>query len=576
MTHVGITSTGAYLPGDPLTNADLEQLVGPLPEDILEGIQVKERYWMIDPKTGDHRISNSEMATKAAQAALEAAELEPSQIELIVTSTASPDYHLPPMVTLVQEALGLQRCATTEIRSGCAGFVEALDIARMYVERGDYSNALVIGSEAISPLLVPIFRGKEPDQIRMRDRMNPYNFGDGAGAVVLQPTEGDGILGSAMASVGGDRPAGMQVIGGSTHAPLHEQQAAKLLGELKFDVVASGEVTPHVLTEALTAVLERSGLRAEDIDLCVIPEGNAGYMVVELEEAGLLTPEWIALKDKIYENLTWVGATGSAAVPLALHDAWKNGRVKAGGKLVDDVGRRRIFAFGLVIFTLASLWCALSTSGGELIAARGAQGAGAALMLPATISIIAEAFSGVERGLAFGIWAAVSGVALAIGPLVGGVIIDIAHWSWIFYINIPIGIVGLLVTFAIVPESRDTTTDQPLDFIGLVTSGGAMLGVAYGLIEANKHGWGSAPIILCFVGSALLFTAFVLFELAEERRPMFDIRLFRNRVFAGANIAGFVAMCSLPGFIFFTSLYLQNVRRFSPIHAGWGCLIATL
>jgi len=334
MTHVGITSTGAYLPGDPLTNADLEQLVGPLPEDILEGIQVKERYWMIDPKTGDHRISNSEMATKAAQAALEAAELEPSQIELIVTSTASPDYHLPPMVTLVQEALGLQRCATTEIRSGCAGFVEALDIARMYVERGDYSNALVIGSEAISPLLVPIFRGKEPDQIRMRDRMNPYNFGDGAGAVVLQPTDGDGILGSAMASVGGDRPPGMQVIGGSTHAPLHEQQAAKLLVELKVDVVASGEVTPHVLTEALTAVLERSGLRAEDIDLCVIPEGNAGYMVVELEEAGLLTPEWIALKDKIYENLTWVGATGSAAVPLALHDAWKNGRVKAGDKVM--------------------------------------------------------------------------------------------------------------------------------------------------------------------------------------------------------------------------------------------------
>jgi len=248
----------------------------------------------------------------------------------------------------------------------------------------------------------------------------------------------------------------------------------------------------------------------------------------------------------------------------------------SGGKLADYVGRRRIFAFGLVIFTLASLWCALSTSGGELIAARGAQGAGAALMLPATISIIAEAFSGVERGLAFGIWAAVSGVALAIGPLVGGVIIDIAHWSWIFYINIPIGIVGLLVTFAIVPESRDTTTDQHLDFIGLVTSGGAMLGVAYGLIEANKHGWGSAPIILCFVGSALLFTAFVLFELAEERRPMFDIRLFRNRVFAGANIAGFVAMCSLLGFIFFTSLYLQNVRGFSPIHTGWVFLIATI
>jgi len=168
----------------------------------------------------------------------------------------------------------------------------------------------------------------------MRDRMNPYNFGDGAGAVVLQPGDGDGILGSAIGSVGGDRKAGMQVIGGSTHAPLHEQLEAKLLVELKVDVVASGEVTPHVLTEALTAVLERSGMRAEEIDLCVIPEGNAGYMVVELEEAGLLTPEWIALKDKIYENLTWVGATGSAAVPIALDDAWKNGRMKPGDKVM--------------------------------------------------------------------------------------------------------------------------------------------------------------------------------------------------------------------------------------------------
>jgi 3-oxoacyl-[acyl-carrier-protein] synthase-3 len=238
------------------------------------------------------------------------------------------------MVTLVQEALGLQRCATLEIRSGCAGFVEALDVARLYLERGEYENAVVIGSEAISPLLVPVFRGKDPERIRMRDRMNPYNFGDGAGAVVVQPTDGEGIAGSAIASVGGDRAAGMQVIGGSTHAPLHEQLEAKLLVELKVDVVASGEVTPHVLTEALTAVLDRSGLSAEEIDLCVIPEGNAGYMVVELEEAGLLTPEWMALKDKIYENLTWVGATGSAAVPIALDDAWKNGRLKTGDKVM--------------------------------------------------------------------------------------------------------------------------------------------------------------------------------------------------------------------------------------------------
>jgi EmrB/QacA subfamily drug resistance transporter len=247
----------------------------------------------------------------------------------------------------------------------------------------------------------------------------------------------------------------------------------------------------------------------------------------------------------------------------------------SGGKLADYFGRRRIFVIGLAWFTLASLWCGLATSGGSLIAARGAQGIGAALMLPATISIIADAFSGRERGLAFGIWAAVSGIALAIGPLVGGIIIDIAHWSWIFYINIPIGVIGLLATFAVVPESRDETADQRLDFIGLITSGGAMLGLAYGLIEANTHGWGSTPIVLCFVGAALLAVAFVLFELVEER-PMFDIRLFRRPTFAGVNLAGLVVMCSLLGFIFFTSLYLQNVRGFSPIHTGWIFLITTI
>ena len=328
---VQVLSTGAYLPGDPISNEDLERLVGPLPEDILEGIQVEQRHWMVDLETGEHRINNSEMATKAAQDALAKAGLAAEDVDLLVVSTASPDYLLPPLVTFVQEGLGLERCATMEIRSGCAGYVEALDVARLYLERGDYETAVVIGSEAISPLLVPVFLGKDPDQIRMRDRMNPYNFGDGAGALVLRGgDEGEGILGSAMACVGGKKEPGMQIIGAGTHAPIHEQVKAKLLVDLKVDVVESGRFTPHVLTEALREVLARSGVGADAIDVCVIPEGNAGYMVEELEEAGLLTAEWTAIQDKIFENLTLVGATGSAAVPLALDHAWKTDAVKAG------------------------------------------------------------------------------------------------------------------------------------------------------------------------------------------------------------------------------------------------------
>jgi 3-oxoacyl-[acyl-carrier-protein] synthase-3 len=336
MRQVQVMSTGSFLPGEPITNEDVERLVGPLPEDILEGIQVKRRHWMIDPETGEHRISNSGMATEAVRLALDAAELDTSDVGLIVSSTASPDYHLPPMVTLVQENLGIAKCATTEIRSGCAGFIEAFEVARMYLQGGAYDTAVVVGSESISPLLAPVYLGKDPDRIRMRDRMNPYNFGDGAGAVVLQAQgeKGEGVLGGAIASVGGERPAAMQVIGGSTHAPLHQQLEAKLLVELKVDVVASGEVTPHVLTEGLTEVLRASGTTADEIDLCVIPEGNAGYMVEELREAGLLTPEWVALEDKIFENLTEVGATGSAAVPLALDLAWKTGRVKQGDRVM--------------------------------------------------------------------------------------------------------------------------------------------------------------------------------------------------------------------------------------------------
>ena len=340
MKRALITSSASFLPGEPLGNDDLERLVGPLPEDILEGIQVKRRHWMIDPETGAHTTSNTAMAAEAATRALDAAGLPVEDVDLLVTSTASPEYHLPPMVTLVQDRLGLERCATMEIRSGCAGFVEALDVARLYVERGTYSNAVVIGSESISPLLVPVFLGKDPERIRMRDRMNPYNFGDGAGAVVVQAAngdaggEGDGIIGAAMACLGGRKAPGMEVIGGATHAPLHEQMAGKRLVELKVDVVESGRFTPHVLTEALTAVLAASGLSAEDIDLCVIPEGNAGYMVEELKEAGLLTPEWLALEGKIYENLTEVGATGSAAVPLALDDAWRKGRLKPGDRVM--------------------------------------------------------------------------------------------------------------------------------------------------------------------------------------------------------------------------------------------------
>ena len=247
----------------------------------------------------------------------------------------------------------------------------------------------------------------------------------------------------------------------------------------------------------------------------------------------------------------------------------------SGGKLADFFGRRRVFVIGIVIFTLSSLWCAVAASGEMLIAARGVQGVGAALMLPATMSIITETFPQEQRGLAFGIWAGVSGAALAIGPLVGGLLVDAVHWSWIFYINIPVGIVGIAATYILVRESRDTTAEQRLDVPGLVTSGAAMFALVFALVEANNYGWGSPLIIGCLIASVVLIAAFVTVE-SRQRLPMLDLTLFRSRTFVGGNIAGLVAMCSLFGFIFFMSLYLQNIRDYSAIRTGVTFLVATV
>jgi EmrB/QacA subfamily drug resistance transporter len=245
-----------------------------------------------------------------------------------------------------------------------------------------------------------------------------------------------------------------------------------------------------------------------------------------------------------------------------------------GGKLADYLGRRRIFLVGLVIFTLSSLACGLSSSGGELIAARAVQGVGAAFMLPATLSIITATFPVKERGLAIGIWSGVSGVALAIGPLVGGLLAQHAGWEWIFYVNIPVGVLGFLATLWLVRESRDTTTGQRLDFPGLLTSGAGVFLITFGLTEANNYGWGSSTIILCFVGGAVALGLFVAVEM-RQRRPMFDLTLFRNSTFTGGNIGGLLMFMALFGQIFFSSLYLQAVLGYSAVQAGATFLVAT-
>jgi len=238
-----------------------------------------------------------------------------------------------------------------------------------------------------------------------------------------------------------------------------------------------------------------------------------------------------------------------------------------GGKLADLLGRRKIFLLGLVVFTGASLACGLAGSAGELIAWRALQGAGAALMMPATLAIISAAFPPRQRGLAIGIWAGVSAMALAIGPLLGGILTEHIDWSWIFFVNVPVGLVGLIVGLIVIEESRDTSLEQSLDLPGLVTSAGALFALTFALIEANSYGW-TSPLILGLFGAAIAGLA--LFILIEHRRraPMLDLSLFRNRTFTGANIVALMVTLAMFGVFFFMSLFVQRILGYSPVQAG--------
>ncbi|MFD8523737.1 3-oxoacyl-ACP synthase III family protein [Streptomyces capillispiralis] len=331
--HVSILATGAHLPGDPIDNATLARLAGPLPDDVLEGIQVRRRHWIADPETGEHRTSTSRMATAAARQALRRAGVGADEVDLIVMSTASPDQPLPVAATRVQEQLGLDSCAVIEVRAGCVGAVQAFDIARRLLADGTHRTALVIGAESVSPLLVPFYLGQDPDRVRMRDRLTVHTFGDGAGAAVLRAGEEGSAAGRprpafATRSMGGARKPGMLIAGGGTDAPLAEQQRRERLMDIRIDIPGTATFGPQVFVDGIHDLLRRSGLELADIDACVLPEGNAEYFSSEYGTAGLSAEDQRTLGKTIVENLADVGATGSAAVPLALDAGWTGGRIR--------------------------------------------------------------------------------------------------------------------------------------------------------------------------------------------------------------------------------------------------------
>src|SRR5580704_13776148 len=244
------------------------------------------------------------------------------------------------------------------------------------------------------------------------------------------------------------------------------------------------------------------------------------------------------------------------------------GLLLVGGRLADVYGRRRLFLAGMAVFTLSSLAAGLAGSGSVLIATRAIQGTGAALLMPATLAIIMATFTNIrERSMAIGIWAAAGALALATGPVLGGLISQHVRWGWIFLINVPVGLITFVIALAYVRESRAEAAARRLDIPGLVTSALALFALTYALIEGGVKGW-TAPLILgAFALAAVAAGLFGAVE-ARSQNPMVDLAMFRRREFSGGTGTMMIWAFGILGIYFFTSLYLQEILGFSPTKAG--------
>ena len=236
------------------------------------------------------------------------------------------------------------------------------------------------------------------------------------------------------------------------------------------------------------------------------------------------------------------------------------------GSLGDRLGRRRVFTIGFGIFTFASFLCGISDDPTLLNLARGLQGIGGAGMFATSLALIGQEFQGKDRATAFGVWGAVVGGAVAVGPLVGGVITESLGWEWIFFVNVPIGITAMVLTerkivnvFAKDPE--------PIDVPGLVTFSLALFLLIFGLIRGNPEGWGSPLILSCLIGSAVLLSAFVTIEL-RSKYPMLDLSLFRKGAFNGVSAVAFGLSAGMFAMFLYLTIYMQGVLDYSPLEAG--------
>ena len=244
------------------------------------------------------------------------------------------------------------------------------------------------------------------------------------------------------------------------------------------------------------------------------------------------------------------------------------------GSLADLLGRKRVFVAGVVLFTAASALCGAATTPLFLILARAGQGIGGAIMFAVSLALLSQEFQGRERGTAFGIWGATTGAAVAIGPLVGGMLTTWLSWRWIFFVNIPIGVAATALSIMTLRETRDEEHGG-VDVVGLVTLSGALFTFVFALLRGNDKGWSSSLILAMLFGGLALLVVFV-FSQWRGRRPMIDLALFRKPAFTGAQITAFSLSAAVFSMFLYLTLYLQNFLGYSPIQTGLRFLPITL
>jgi EmrB/QacA subfamily drug resistance transporter len=247
-----------------------------------------------------------------------------------------------------------------------------------------------------------------------------------------------------------------------------------------------------------------------------------------------------------------------------------------GGRAADLLGRKRLFVAGVALFSLASLLNGLAQSSGMLIAGRALQGLGGALVSPAALSILMTSFPGTqERTKALGVWSAIVAGGAAAGLLLGGVLTDLLSWEWIFFVNVPVGVVAVAAALRFVPESRDETAHRSFDLAGATTVTSGLVVLVYAIVKAQEYGWGSGRTLGMLGVSAALLAAFVAIE-RRSAAPLVRLSMFRTRTLTAANVSMMLVASGLFSMFFFASLYVQEVLGYSPLKAGLAFLPVTL